>query len=294
MVKLVASNSIHSKQAGSSPLTAQCYRDECEEEPLLLPSQSDSRPGRHFPEADSLSPGVSDPAPSSSLSSCLLPQLSQSHSFRHIPASISSPYPSAHSTLHPFPSDSAPSFTSSLRDANSPPSYHSFRLLHLLFDLPLTLAILIFFSLLSIFGWPSSYSGSNNRFHLTQLGLGSLTWIASEAIRKCLFRILSSAPNHILRSTALLLFVHTLFQECLRLFAIFLTFPRRMEAISSPFGLSVPHATHPSTGFFRAFDLALGFAAAEVLWRTFELLGMLELYKGMQSMELCSFFCFFS
>jgi len=169
-------------------------------------------------------------------------------------------------------------------DAPPFPSYSAFKAAHLLVDMPMTLIILIAFGLLSAFGWPSA---DMIGLHWSAIGLGAVTWTASEAIRRRLFRFASSsaswaAPTSritaILHSTPLLLLIHTTIQESLRLFAIYVSVRGPPELVHAH-GLPRPHAIPPK-GFFTAFDLALGFAAAETIWRTCELLGNISLYRG--------------
>lgn len=176
-------------------------------------------------------------------------------------------------------------------DAPPFPSYSAFKAAHLLVDMPMTLIILIAFGLLSAFGWPSA---DMIGLHWSAIGLGAVTWIASEAIRRRLFRFASSsaawaAPNSrttaILQSTSFLLLLHTTIQESLRLFAIYISVKGPPELVHTH-GLPRPHAIPPK-GFFTAFDLALGFAAAETIWRTCELLGNISLYRGEQALLSC-------
>ena len=160
------------------------------------------------------------------------------------------------------------------------PSYGSFRRAHLLLDLPITLLILAVFIAIAMFGWPVPGSPYPHRLQVSKIILGAISWLASEAIRKRLFRFLGSFSQPVVSSTAFLLLVHTVFQESLRLFAVSLLNHKHLDVLPQPFLQAQMVPARPPRGFFRAFDLALGFAAAESIWRTLELLGMLKLYKG--------------
>ena len=214
----------------------------------------------------------------------MLPTPEHSHSHRRVSTSTSPSTPSSASSsslLSPRAASCSHSSTSSTMEyPHSLVTYSSFRTFHVLFDLPLTLLILLSFMLLSAFGWPSNSSGRQARFHLPQLALGTITWIASEAIRKRTFRYFASASNAILRSTAFLLLIHTFIQESLRLFAISLSLHQHLDGPSILVAASSEAQDRPPAGFFTIFDLALGFAEAETIWRTCELLGMLKLYEG--------------
>jgi hypothetical protein len=167
------------------------------------------------------------------------------------------------------------------------PTYGAFRRAHLRLDLPITLVILAVFLLIAMFGWPVQGSPYPHRLQVSKVILGAISWLASEAIRKRLFRFLGSFSQPIISSTAFLLLVHTMFQESLRLFAVSLLNHKHLDVLPQPILTMVP--ARPPRGFFRAFDLALGFAAAESIWRTLELLGMLKLYKGEQLSEFDAF-----
>lgn len=222
---------------------------------------------------------------------------------------------SYHGQIHradsPVPSQlSASSFSSESIDTEggelglmtySLPSYSSFKLVHYALDLPLTLLTLSLFLVLAVFGWPVPDSPWPHRIHLKQLGLGAITWISTEAIRRRIFRFFGSSRYSILRSTAFLLFVHTLIQETLRLFAISLTFhfgstsPHPLPPLppsEPPTFLGLPYAAaltapRPPKGFFKAFHLALGFAAAETIWQTLALLGQVALYESESKCAHC-------
>lgn len=185
--------------------------------------------------------------------------------------------------------------SSSLDDESTPlPSYADFKLAHYLLDLPLTLLILSLFLVLAIFGWPVPDSPYPHHLHWKQLGLGAITWTSTEAIRRRLFRFLGSSRSPLLRSTPFLLLLHTFIQELLRLFAIRLTFHNdhpddiSVPPFDPPSALAVPFIgsgilgppPRPPKGFFKAFHLALGFAAAENIWQTLLMLGQVRLYEG--------------
>lgn len=176
------------------------------------------------------------------------------------------------------------------------PSYSDFKLTHYLLDLPLTLLILALFLLLAVFGWPVPDSPYPHHLHWKQLGLGAIVWISTEAIRRRLFRFLSSSRYPLIRSTPFLLFLSTFIQELLRLFAIRLTFHHEHSSnIGDPPPLPPPSSSilvalrpsgllgpppRPPKGFFKAFHLALGFASSENIWQTLILLGQVRLYEG--------------
>lgn len=204
----------------------------------------------------------------------------------------------------PTPASEVPSSTtastssSACGDESNPlPSYSDFKLAHYLLDMPITLLILGIFSILAVFGWPVPDSPYPHHVHWKQLGLGAITWISTEAIRRRIFRFLGTSRYPILRSTPFLLLLHTFTQELLRLFAIRLTFPRVHEdnafPPSPPTLLQVVHAVagfgilgtppRPPKGFFRAFHLSLGFAAAENIWQTLIMLGQVRLYEEVLS-----------
>lgn len=191
--------------------------------------------------------------------------------------------------------DTASTSSSSYVDETRPlPPYSDFKLAHYLLDMPITLLILAVFSSLAIFGWPVPDSPYPHHVHWKQLGLGAITWISTEAIRRRIFRFLGSSRYPILRSTPFLLLLHTFIQELLRLFAIRLTFHHdRQDSVyppSPPALLNDVEAMvvsgllgtppRPPKGFFKAFHLALGFAAAENVWQTLSMLGQVRLYKG--------------
>lgn len=235
----------------------------------------------------------------------------------HHAPSLSSPRPamsalpasdSYHGQLHradsPIPatddtSDAASTSSSSSLDETGRqlPSYTDFKLAHYLLDLPLTLLILSLFLILAIFGWPVPDSPYPHHIHWKQLGLGAITWISTEAIRRRIFRFLGSSRYPLLRSTPSLLLIHTFTQELLRLFAIRLTFHHGDRpdygytpppVVDPPLfaGLTVIGSgllgppPRPPKGFFKAFHLALGFAAAENIWQTLMMLGQVRLYEG--------------
>lgn len=214
---------------------------------------------------------------------------------------------SYHGQLHradsPSPASEAPSDdTASTTSSSSAeearlqplPSYSDFKLAHYLLDMPITLLILGLFALLAVFGWPVPDSPYPHHVHWKQLGLGAITWISTEAIRRRIFRFLGSSRYPILRSTPFLLLLHTFIQELLRLFAIRLTFhndhleysyppspPSLLQAANVVVGSGIlGPPPRPPKGFFKAFHLALGFAAAENIWQTLSMLGQVRLYEG--------------
>ena len=179
------------------------------------------------------------------------------------------------------------------------PSYATFRLTHLLLDLPVSLLILLIFVLIAMFGWPVKDSPYPHRLHIDKILTGALAWVAAEAVRKRLFKWLGRMNWRYISSTPFLLLLHTLILETIRVFTISLVFhhhhfeiPQNRsnlgdgEMMQPPPHASFPvHPPRPPKGFFRAFDLALGFAAAEILWKTLELLGSLKMYQGALSFE---------
>lgn len=239
------------------------------------------------------SPSTTPPAASPRPAMSALPASDSYHGQLH---RADSPTPATDDT-----SDAASTTSSSSLDEGNTqlPSYADFKLAHYLLDLPLTLLILSLFLLLAVFGWPVPDSPYPHHIHWKQLGLGAITWISTEAIRRRIFRFLGSSKYSILRSTPFLLLLHTLTQELLRLFAIRLTFHHgdhpdnmyppspsppedpsllaSMTVIGS--GLIGP-PPRPPKGFFKAFHLALGFAAAENVWQTLLMLGQVRLYEG--------------
>lgn len=173
------------------------------------------------------------------------------------------------------------------------PTYRAFVLPHYLLDMPLALVILLSFVLLAKYGWPVPDSPYPHRFHRSQFATGAVVWIASEAIRRRLFKFLGAAnPQRfpVLSSSPFILFLHTSIQETLRLFAIHLThFPHSnlfgptaevVQRIAADTIIEIQTPPRPPKGFFKMFDLALGFAGAEIIWRTLEMLGDVRLYKG--------------
>jgi hypothetical protein len=178
------------------------------------------------------------------------------------------------------------------------PTYSDFKLVHYILDMPLTLLILGLFLILAVFGWPVEDSPYPHHIHWKQLGLGAITWISTEAIRRRLFRFLGSSRYALLRSTPFLLLLHTTIQELTRLFAIRLTFHDHSGDVYRPgipttllaFGSGViSNPPRPPKGFFKAFHLALGFAAAENIWQTLIMLGQVRLYEGKEHFRFSLF-----
>ena len=190
-------------------------------------------------------------------------------------------------SLLPLPAGDGASLAGSSRHSSvyDLPTYRTFRLTHLLFDLPSTLFILLAFFLLSVFGWPSTNAPYPHKLHTNELLLGAMAWLASEAVRRRLFRFASRQTARVFQSSALLLLVHISVQESLRAFSLHLMFPANHNLESHPpLGLSpFLYPPRPPKGFFRAFALALGFAVAETLWRTLEMLGSVRLYESARS-----------
>lgn len=171
-------------------------------------------------------------------------------------------------------------------------SYRTFRLSHLLCDLPITLFILLGFALLEVYGWPAASDHYPHRMHWDALLMGSIACLASEAIHPRLFRFVSISrssithslfPITLLQSAPIQLLAHTAVRDALRLFALSFVLHHHSSLSTRQDKMNAVMASaaiRPPKGFFKTYAVGLGFAAADTIRRTLKLLNDTSLYEG--------------